>query len=60
MTTPLYPVPPRGYGPVERLMAMLTVGLRERGHHVTVFSRVGPGSLPVAAEGISDRHAGRR
>jgi glycosyltransferase involved in cell wall biosynthesis len=57
VATPLYNVPPRGYGPVERLMAMLASGLSKRGHAVAVFSRVGPYSLPGAMEGISDTSA---
>ncbi|MBX3577498.1 MAG: glycosyltransferase family 4 protein [Rhizobiaceae bacterium] len=36
---PLYePVPPRGYGGTERIVSLLTEGLVDRGHHVTLFA----------------------
>ncbi len=39
---PFLPVPPPGYGGIERVVAMLAEGLVARGHEVTVFA--GPGS----------------
>lgn len=36
--TPLHPIPPPGYGPVERLMGVLVEGLQARGHHVDTFA----------------------
>jgi glycosyltransferase involved in cell wall biosynthesis len=38
---PWYPVPPRGYGGVERVVHLLAQGLHHLGHHVTVFGREG-------------------
>ena len=38
---PWYPVPPRGYGGVERVVDLLARGLQQLGHNVTVFGREG-------------------
>jgi glycosyltransferase involved in cell wall biosynthesis len=38
---PWYPVPPRGYGGVERVVHLLARGLQQLGHNVTVFGREG-------------------
>jgi glycosyltransferase involved in cell wall biosynthesis len=38
VATPVHPVPPLGYGPVERLVGLLASGLRARGHQVRVFA----------------------
>ena len=38
---PWYPVPPRGYGGVERVVGLLARGLQQLGHNVTVFGREG-------------------
>ena len=35
---PDFPVPPRFYGGIERIVAMLAEGLAERGHHVTLVA----------------------
>lgn len=35
---PELPVPPRLYGGIERIVHMLALGLRERGHRVTLFA----------------------
>lgn len=47
---PWYPVPPSGYGGIERVVYVLARELARRGHAVTVFGRPGSaGDLPVAA-----------
>ena len=38
---PWLPVPPEGYGGVERLVGNLTEGLADRGHDVTLFAPPG-------------------
>jgi glycosyltransferase involved in cell wall biosynthesis len=38
---PWFPVPPNGYGGIERIVAHLTDGLVERGHDVTLFASGG-------------------
>lgn len=38
---PWYPVPPRGYGGIERVVHLLATGLSRRGHRVTVFAAEG-------------------
>jgi glycosyltransferase involved in cell wall biosynthesis len=43
---PWYPLPPKGYGGIEWVVAMLADGLAERGHEVTLFAP--PGSRTKA------------
>jgi glycosyltransferase involved in cell wall biosynthesis len=43
---PWYAIPPRGYGGIEWVVALLADGLTERGHDVTVFAA--PGSVTKA------------
>ncbi len=40
---PWFPVPPSGYGGIERVVYLLANGLVERGHDVTVLGRSGAG-----------------
>lgn len=41
ISAPWYPVPPDGYGGIERVVFLLAEGLHERGHEVTVIGRQG-------------------
>jgi glycosyltransferase involved in cell wall biosynthesis len=41
ISPPWFPVPPRGYGGIERVVSLLTEELRRRGHHVTLFAQEG-------------------
>src|SRR6478672_8157410 len=38
---PWYPVPPPGYGGIERVVALVADGLVDRGHEVTLFASGG-------------------
>ena len=38
---PYFPVPPSGYGGIERVIAVLAAGLAERGHDVTLVAAAG-------------------
>ena len=38
---PYFPLPPHGYGGIERVVALLADGLVERGHRVTLFAAAG-------------------
>ncbi len=57
---PWYPVPPRGYGGVELVVALLARELRRRGHRVTLFGAEGsePGTTICAPPGL-DAHLGQ-
>lgn len=46
---PWYPIPPGGYGGIERVIHLLAGGLRRLGHEVVVLGRSG-----VGAEGVVD------
>ncbi len=54
---PELPVPPRLYGGIERVVDMLTRGLEDRGHHVTLFahSASSTGGRLVAWPGTNSR-----
>lgn len=41
VASPWYPIPPHGYGGIERIVHLLASGLSQRGHHVTVFGAEG-------------------
>jgi glycosyltransferase involved in cell wall biosynthesis len=41
VSPPWYPVPPHGYGGIERVVALLCEELRALGHHVTLFAPEG-------------------
>jgi glycosyltransferase involved in cell wall biosynthesis len=43
LAPPWYPVPPRGYGGIEAVVALLTEELRARGHQVTLLAAEGSG-----------------
>lgn len=43
---PWFTIPPKGYGGIERVVALLTEGLAARGHEVTLFA---PGGSETAA-----------
>jgi glycosyltransferase involved in cell wall biosynthesis len=43
LATPWYRVPPRGYGGIEQVVALLADGLVARGHHVTLVGVSGTG-----------------
>jgi glycosyltransferase involved in cell wall biosynthesis len=52
---PWYPVPPKGYGGIESIVALLTAELRRRGNTVTMFAAEGsPGSLERAPRAWRD------
>ena len=38
---PWFPIPPEGYGGIERVVYLLGKGLKQLGHDVTVFGRRG-------------------
>ncbi len=38
---PYFPLPPSGYGGIERVVALLVDGLVDRGHDVTLFAAAG-------------------
>lgn len=46
---PWYPVPPRGYGGIELVVALLARELRRMGHHVTLFASEGSEHAEVLA-----------
>lgn len=48
------PIPPRGYGGTERVVALLASGLQRRGHQVTLFAS-GDSRCPVPVESFFAR-----
>ena len=54
---PWYSVPPRGYGGIEWVVALLADGLTERGHQVTLFAPPGHPGGPAGRSPAGDvRH----
>lgn len=51
---PWYPLPPRGYGGIELVVALLARALRRQGHEVTLFGATGsaPGTTICAPPGL--------
>jgi glycosyltransferase involved in cell wall biosynthesis len=49
LAPPWYPVPPRGYGGIELVVALLARELRTLGHHVTLFASQGSEQAEVCA-----------
>ena len=53
-----FPVPPKKYGGVERIVAQLCDGLVEKGHDVTLFSGVSEAPDGQLVKIITAMHAG--
>ncbi len=51
LAPPWYPVPPRGYGGIELVVALLAGELRRRGHRVTLFAAEGSEDAVSSAPG---------
>jgi glycosyltransferase involved in cell wall biosynthesis len=51
---PWYPVPPPGYGGIERVVALLADGLAERGHEVTLYASGGSDTKAELVSPMSD------
>ncbi len=56
LAPPWIEIPPRGYGGIEQVVALLTTKLEERGHDVTLFAPPGTESLAQVLSPLEGTH----
>ena len=56
LAPPWIEIPPRGYGGIEQVVALLTTKLEERGHDVTLFAAPGTESLAQVLSPLEGTH----